>query len=415
MEALCVAIQNNLFNRFVLRTKDADDIVDGQILGKMDNKIHLVLFDYIETIDENQLYDIDFQINRLPYQAQHKALDFVQHHKLFDLLIENTQYSTTSGNHENGEDHSVEESCNEDQHVVDLNEEQRLAVDKITEGSSFPLPYLLYGPAGTGKTKTLVSAIRNIVETSTNNILVCAQSNAACDEIAQRLCKHFNKNEIFRMYAMSQRPDKISPLIQTISNAYDGFIDFPPLHVLYKFRVIICTLSTAVCLTRAHFDPYHFSYVIIDECASTPETMALIPIAGLCTSVEKVHANIVLAGDPKQLDAVIKSEWASKLGYNISWLQHLFNFPLYKRDATTGKFNSKYITQLVKNYRNHPAILHIPNQLFYDGALEAEASPEPINLNIQGHTPNFPIIFKSIQGICQKDDNDTRFNIFSVF
>lgn len=42
---------------------------------------------------------------------------------------------------------------------------------------------------GTGKTKTLVAAIEQIVRTTDQNVLVCASSNAACDEIAVRLLK----------------------------------------------------------------------------------------------------------------------------------------------------------------------------------------------------------------------------------
>lgn len=94
----------------------------------------------------------------------------------------------------------------------------------------------------------------------------------------------------------------------------------------------------------------------------------------MCTEKNKVYANIVLAGDPKQLDAITKSDFAAKLGYKTSWLEHLCNLNLYKRDASTGKFNQTFITQLVKNYRSHPAILKIPNELFYGNALKPKAA-----------------------------------------
>lgn len=81
-----------------------------------------------------------------------------------------------------------------------------------------------------------------------------------------------------------------------------------------------------------------------------------------------------MAGDPKQLDAVTKSKNAIKLGFKTSYMEQLFEKPLYKRDPITAKYNPKYITQLVKNYRSHPAILSIPNALFYDNKLEAKAS-----------------------------------------
>lgn len=82
----------------------------------------------------------------------------------------------------------------------------------------------------------------------------------------------------------------------------------------------------------------------------------------------------MLAGDPKQLDAVTKSDYAIQLGFKTSFMERLFEKQLYKRDAVTDQYNPKYISQLVKNYRSHPAILAIPNQLFYDNKLEAKAS-----------------------------------------
>lgn len=147
--------------------------------------------------------------------------------------------------------------------------------------------------------------------------------------------------------------------------------------------------------------------------------------------MNEVHANIVLIGDPKQLDAVTKSKWSTKLGFKISWLEHLFNLPLYQRNEKTGEFNQTYITQLVKNYRSHSAILTVPNELFYENKLEAMIQPglciknlslthtyattlntdsEIIQLDLEGLlSKNFPIIFRSIQGDCQTPLNQTRY------
>lgn len=100
---------------------------------------------------------------------------------------------------------------------------------------------------------------------------------------------------------------------------------------------------------------------------------------GLCTSVGRVHANIVLIGDPKQLDAVTKSDWSTKLGFKTSWFEQLFNAAMYKRNSVTGRFNQTYITQLIQNYRSHRSILKIPNELFYDDSLKAIATPGILN------------------------------------
>lgn len=60
-------------------------------------------------------------------------------------------------------------------------------------------------------------------------------------------------------------------------------------------------------------------------------------------------------------------------GYNKSWLSHLCRTKLYSRNEETGKLNESFITYLDKNYRSHPQILHIPNELFYENAMQALA------------------------------------------
>lgn len=139
---------------------------------------------------------------------------------------------------------------------------------------------------GTGKTRTLVAAIEHMVKTTNNHILVCANANSACDEITQRLLAVLSKKEIFRMYAKSYKPTMLNPEFMEICNLKGGEFQFPPLKLLYKFRVLVCTLLTAGYLVRAngadkHFDPKHFSHIIIDESACTHEPVSLIPIAGM--------------------------------------------------------------------------------------------------------------------------------------
>lgn len=79
-----------------------------------------------------------------------------------------------------------------------------------------------------------------------------------------------------------------------------------------------------------------------------------------------------MAGDPKQLGPVIKCSYASQMGYDVSMLERLMDNHPYKRDDD-GKYNERFIMQLVRNYRSHSVILHVPNELFYDGVLEAFA------------------------------------------
>lgn len=167
------------------------------------------------------------------------------------------------------------------------------------ESSRIALPYLLFGPAGTGKTRTLVAAIEQLV-LSSHCILICASSNSACDEVTLRLTKVLKTHEMFRLYAKSYNVNKIHNDIKPYSNLVQQSgkqsIQYPCLQFIYKFRVIICTLLSAGTLMRArgnpNFNAKHFKYVIIDECASNNEISTLIPISGLCFDFSIFNYNL---------------------------------------------------------------------------------------------------------------------------
>lgn len=44
----------------------------------------------------NETYDICFKLNRMPFQAQHYALDFIECENLFTKLIDNSYYKCKS-------------------------------------------------------------------------------------------------------------------------------------------------------------------------------------------------------------------------------------------------------------------------------------------------------------------------------
>lgn len=126
---------------------------------------------------------------------------------------------------------------------------------------------------------------------------------------------------------------------------------------------------------------------------------------------------IVLAGDPKQLPAVTKSTFATKMGFSTSIMERLFTKRLYQRHPITGQYNQKYITQLIKNYRSHAAILNIPNALFYENKLQAAAPIEITDWFIQSKllpSGNFPIILENVQGYCKRSQADFRYENCSI-
>lgn len=115
-------------------------------------------------------------------------------------------------------------------------------------------------------------------------MLVTASSNAACDEIAQRLIRFLNNREIFHLYAQTHDCMKVPKSIEPICNLKQNF-QIPSLQYLYQYRVLISTLLTSGCLTRTRgeeniFDSNHFSYIFIDEAACAQNSAVMVPIAG---------------------------------------------------------------------------------------------------------------------------------------
>ena len=84
----------------------------------------------------------------------------------------------------------------------------------IFNGSAFPSPYLLCGPAGSGKTTIIIESILQIVDLKPNaQILVVVSNNTACNEIGDYLMEFISCNKILRVYSSSyerqQNADKL--------------------------------------------------------------------------------------------------------------------------------------------------------------------------------------------------------------
>ena len=152
-----------------------------------------------------------------------------------------------------GEREDVILHYNDDQ--VSNNPEQRAAVSAIVAGRSGRAPYLVFGPPGTGKTVTLVEAIKQVwrLEDGETHILACAPSNTAADLLAVRLARHVPANQIIRLNALSRADEAIPAGVRQYSNIGPDGLFIPTMAELSKYRIIVSTLVTAGKLASAVF------------------------------------------------------------------------------------------------------------------------------------------------------------------
>ncbi|NXN00001.1 SDE3 helicase, partial [Sylvia borin] len=357
---------------------------------------------------KNLKFDVTFTFSRLPLQVQHRAVVLAMRRSLFSLLFPSA-------------------SCHKSlfpgpfqprwfNRKLETNEEQRKAVTHIVTGTSRPAPYLIFGPPGTGKTVTMVEAIKQVwTYFKDARILACAPSNSAADLLCQCLIKDIAPRHVYRLIASSRNYREVPPDIMPCCNWDDeqSSYVYPSKESLKHYRIIIATLVTAGRLVSANFPPGFFSHVFIDECGQAVEPESVVAIAGLLAPMDQdTNPNggqLVLAGDPKQLGPVLTSPLAIQHGLGTSLLERLMlHNPLYKKSS--GGYDPQFITKLLWNYRSHEAILRIPNELFYDNELKVCNSNGPDIRNLyctweELPKKGFPIIF---HGVCGEDQREAK-------
>ncbi|XP_065293840.1 putative helicase MOV-10 isoform X3 [Dermacentor albipictus] len=256
------------------------------------------------------------------------------------------------------------------------NPEQFTAVKNILLGLHRPYPYLLFGPPGTGKTVTLVEALKQVCTLiPSSHVLVVAPSNSACDVLAERLIDHMSSTEVFRMYSASVHPTNMSKKLVKVSNynhAEKVFI-YPCSEQLMRYKVIVATLACTGKLVTADFALNHFTHIFVDEAGQSLEPECLIPVVGLMSPWDPKKrgpgGHFILAGDPKQLGPVIRSRLAQHYDLDISLLERLMDCGPYQR-MENGYYNPQMLTKLLKNFRSHEDIIEVPNKLFYENELQ---------------------------------------------
>lgn len=302
------------------------------------------------------------------------------------------------------------------------NEEQEQAVKNIVTGTSRPVPYLVFGPPGTGKTVTIVEAIKQVLKLfPKSRILACAPSNSAADLLLQRVMEHtvISKSQMIRLNAFGRSILSLPKDIKGVCCITPGGdFYFPSKQEIMDKRLVVCTLITAGRLVSGDIPDQHFTHVFIDEAGHSLQPECLVPLAGIFSTETPGGGQLVLAGDPQQLGPVLRSPVAIKYGLGISLLEWMMTkVPFYGRipqdeEDELGEYNPLIITKLLKNYRSHPSILERPNEMFYDDELEACADKlKRESLCSWSRLPckGFPIIFEGIKGRDMREEKSPSF------
>ncbi|NCD70008.1 AAA domain-containing protein [Mucilaginibacter agri] len=277
-----------------------------------------------------------------------------------------------------------------------LNPSQQRAIEKIIAANDLAV---VHGPPGTGKTTTLVQAIKALWGQNSKQILVVAPSNTAVDLLSEKLAgegmnvlrignparvsdrltsltldskmaDHAMTKEIKKLkkqaseyknmahkykrsFGKAERDqrkalfDEAHRIMRDVDKTEQYIID----DVVAKAQVITATLVGANHYTIRGLK---FDTVVIDEAGQALEPACWIPILK--------SQKVILAGDHCQLPPTIKSAEAARNGLSTTLLEKC------------ADLHPEAVVLLNEQYRMNESIMGFSSKIFYNGELKANDS-----------------------------------------
>ena len=162
---------------------------------------------------KNMKFDVRFTVGRYPLRNMHRAVALATPNVLGALFPRPELLAPSPG------PQLQLPSVRCYNQLIERNTEQLTAVRHIVAGSSGQCPYVVFGPPGTGKTVTMVEAIKQVAKVSAGcHILATAPSNTAADLLTERLLAHILPKDIRRLHAPSRLPSSIPAKVREVSN-----------------------------------------------------------------------------------------------------------------------------------------------------------------------------------------------------
>lgn len=280
--------------------------------------------------------------------------------------------------------------------VPSLNKAQQQSLNKILAAQELAI---VHGPPGTGKTTTLVQAIKALYKQNGKQLLVVAPSNTAVDLLTEkladeglnvlrvgnparvsdklmsftldsRMAEHSSMKEIRslkkqaneyrnmahkykRNFGRAEREqrkalfDEAHNVMKDVANTEQFIQD----DILAKAQVVTATL-----VGSNHYTVRSLKYhtVVIDEAGQALEPACWIPIL----KAQKV----IFAGDHFQLSPTIKSDEAARKGLSTTLLEKC------------AQQHPEAVVLLEEQYRMNTSIMSYPSRVFYQDKLQANPS-----------------------------------------
>ncbi len=282
-----------------------------------------------------------------------------------------------------------------------LNNSQNSAVNTIMAAEDLAV---VHGPPGTGKTTTIVEAIR-LMALEKKKVLAVAPSNTAVDWLSIKLhqvgvnvvrignlsrvdeemldltleARLFQSPEAKEIKKMKRQADDMRKMARKYKRNFgpaeraqrkalfqEAKDLYNQVHIIENYLVdkilneADVVSATLVGSNNKYLSNKRFEVVVIDEAAQALEPATWIPLT-------KADGKVILAGDPFQLPPTVKNFKAAKAGLERTLIEQCLN-----------KFPE--VNLLEVQYRMHEDIMGFSNQQFYNNRLQADQSVQFQNL-----------------------------------